>query len=71
MRGSKSYLVMRDQGGSLLAFAPGNVAPRIRSITGRHSLFPPSYTRILMDLPCGRLCPVFWAGIRAYRVPHK
>uniref|UniRef100_E6QJM9 Uncharacterized protein n=1 Tax=mine drainage metagenome TaxID=410659 RepID=E6QJM9_9ZZZZ len=26
-------------------------------ITERHSLFPASYIRILMSLPCGPLCP--------------
>jgi hypothetical protein len=39
--------------GSGLAFAPGNVATRIRSITERPSLSPLSSTRCAISLPCG------------------
>jgi hypothetical protein len=36
-------------GGSLLAFAPGNVTARIQTITVWHSLAPPSSTRIAIE----------------------
>src|SRR5579871_1670114 len=41
--------------GSLLAFASGDVSPRIRAIAARHWLAPTSFTRIPIGLPCGRL----------------
>src|SRR5262249_32601679 len=39
--------------GRLLAFAPGDVATGIRTITARHSLFPTSQSRTPIDLPYG------------------
>jgi len=38
-------------------FGPGNVATRIRPITGRHSLLPASYSRISDNVPYGFACP--------------
>jgi len=40
-----------------LPFGPGDVATRIRPITGRHSLLPASYSRISDSAPCGFTCP--------------
>src|SRR5215211_711142 len=39
--------------GSLLPFGPGDVATRIRPITGRRSLFPLSSARTLDSVPYG------------------
>lgn len=50
-----------------LAFAPGNVKTRIRSITERHSLFPTSYTRTAMGRLCSLLSPK--GAIRGFHVP--
>ncbi len=43
--------------GRQLPFGPGDVATRIRPITGRHSLFPASYSRTSNSVPCGFTCP--------------
>jgi hypothetical protein len=55
--------------GSQPAFAPGNVAPRIRPITGQHSLSPSSFTRTAFSQPYG--LPTPRGALRAYRVPQE
>jgi hypothetical protein len=55
-------------GGSLLAFAPGDVTTRIRTITARPLLSPPSSTRTVVRGPYGP--PSQMGTIRAYHVPH-
>jgi hypothetical protein len=53
-----------------LPFGPGDVgmfiSTRIRPITGQHSLFPASYSRISINVPYGFACPD--VSGRKYRV---
>lgn len=53
LSGFFKYFRVHRPGGSLPAFASGNVKPRIRLVTRRHSLSPPSFTRIAIGSPCG------------------
>ncbi len=54
-----------------LPFGPGDVATRIRPITGRHSLLPASYSRISNSVPYGFTCSIHTgAEIRGFHVPR-
>jgi len=55
-------------GGSLPAFASGNVATRILAITARHLLSPPSSTRTVIGMSYD--ITTLAGTIRAYHVPH-
>ena len=54
--------------GSLPAFASGDVATRIPSITAGHSLSPRSCARTAIGRPCSLLSPG-WGAIRGFHVP--
>jgi hypothetical protein len=54
-----------------LPFGPGDVATRIRPITGRHSLLPASYSRTSISVPYGFACstvPERKYGVSTFRV---
>ena len=57
--------------GRWLAFAPGNVQPRIRTITARHSLIPASQTRTAIGVSCDTLSRPKPGAIRGFHVPLR
>ena len=43
---------------------------RIHLVTRWHSLFPASYSRTSISVPCGFTCRMLPAKIRGFHVPH-
>src|ERR1700693_96565 len=57
--------------GSLPAFACGNVATTIPSITVGPSLFPRSFTRSLIGAPCGCLPQTEEIGLTVFHIDNR
>jgi len=69
--GSDKLSCDKRPAGRGLAFAPGNVQPRIRAVTARHSLFPASQTRTAMGISCDPLSRPKPGAIRGFHGPLR
>src|SRR6266516_1230393 len=58
-------------GGSLPTFACGDIATTIPPITGGPSLFPPSFTRYLIGVPCDYLPRTEDSGLTMFHIDNR